>query len=103
MARRRFRYDPQQGRMVEIDLAAERSDAPAVRDDIEPFISPIDGSVVASRSALRDHMGKHDVVPYDEVKGTRVEDRYAASRERQSMREMLWEFTDRAIRTGKAT
>lgn len=77
-------------------------DAPAVRDDIEPFISPIDFSIISSRSALRDHMGKHDVVHYDEVKGTKVEDRYAAQRERRQLREMLWEYTDRAIRTGKA-
>jgi hypothetical protein len=101
MARRSWRYDPVSKEFVEIQRGAG-TPAPAVRDDIEPFVSPIDGTVVGSRSALRDHMGQHDVVPYDEVKGTRVEDRYAATRERREMREMLWEYTDRAIRTGKA-
>jgi hypothetical protein len=100
--RRSFRYDPLSATFVEIDR--ERvSDAPAVRDDITPFVSPIDGTVVASRSALREHMGKHDVVPFDEVKGNApVADRYAAERERRAFREQLWEHTDRALRTGKA-
>jgi hypothetical protein len=78
-------------------------EAPAVHDDIQPFRSPIDGSLVTSRSQLRDHMGQHGVVPYDEVKGTKVEDRYAAERDKRGRMERLWELTDRAIRTGKAT
>jgi hypothetical protein len=100
--RRRFRYDPVTKEFVEIHAGAG-ADAPAVHDDIAPFVSPIDGTVVASRSQLRDHMGKHGVVPLDEVSGTRVEDRYAKERDRREFREKLWEYTDRAIRTGKAT
>jgi hypothetical protein len=99
--RRSFRYDPLSKTLVEIDRGG-LPDAPAVHDDIEPFVSPIDGTVVASRSRLREHMGRHDVVPYDEVKGTRVADRYAKEREKNALREMLWEYTDRALRTGRA-
>jgi len=29
--------------------------------DIEPFISPVDGKVVGSRSALREHERRHNV------------------------------------------
>jgi hypothetical protein len=98
--RRKFRYDPVSKTMVEIQRERLHL-APEVHDDIAPFVSPIDGTVVASRSQLRDHMGRYDVVPTDEVSG-RVEDRYNAGRERTAFREMLWEYTDRAIRTGKA-
>ena len=30
--------------------------------DIEPYISPIDGKVIGSRSRHRDHMREHNVV-----------------------------------------
>jgi hypothetical protein len=104
MARRRFRYDPQQGRMVEIPLDGTTDfGAPAVRDDIVPFISPIDGSIINSQSALRDHMGQHGVIPHEDAKHAKVEDRYAAERDKRGRMERLWELTDRAIRTGKAT
>jgi hypothetical protein len=103
MARRSFRYDPVSDRFVEITREAA-PDAPYVRDDISPFVSPIDGSVVSSQSALRDHMGRHGVVHYDEVKNQGPKkDRYQEQRERRALRERLWEYTDRAIRTGKAT
>ena len=34
--------------------------------DIEPIISPIDGSIIGSRSKYREHNEKHGVVPYEE-------------------------------------
>ena len=49
---------------VPIDDSARRSDMSAVvRGDIEPFVSPIDGSVISGRKAMRDHYKHHDVVP----------------------------------------
>jgi len=47
-------------------------------------------------------MGEHGVVPF-EATHQKVVDRYAEKRERQALRERMWEYTDRAIRTGKAT
>lgn len=32
-----------------------------VMRDIEPFVSPVDGKVVSSRSAKREHMRRHDL------------------------------------------
>ena len=32
-----------------------------VMKDIEPFVSPVDGNVVGSRSALREHERRHNV------------------------------------------
>lgn len=102
MARRSFRYDPVSKRLVEI-TSAEVSEAPAVHDDIAPFVSPVDGTVIGSRSHLRDYMGERGLVHFDEVKdqGPKM-DRYQEARERRNLREQLWEYTDRAIRTGKA-
>jgi len=101
MSRRTFRYDRATDSFVEV-IREPETDAPAVQGDIEPFVSPIDRSIVASRSQLRDHMGEHGVVPF-EATHQKVVDRYAEKRERQALRERMWEYTDRAIRTGKAT
>lgn len=37
--------------------------------DIPDFVSPIDGTVVSGRRALRDHCARYDVVPTQELKG----------------------------------
>jgi hypothetical protein len=42
---------------------------PTIIRDIEPFISPIDRTVVSSRSGIRDHCARHNVVQTDELKG----------------------------------
>jgi hypothetical protein len=41
--------------------------------DIEPFVSSVDGSVVSSRSVLREHNRKHDVVQYAEFSPEYIE------------------------------
>lgn len=43
--------------------------APAIIADAPAFVSPIDGSVVNGRAALRDHCARHNVVPTAELKG----------------------------------
>lgn len=43
--------------------------APAIIADSPAFVSPIDGSVVDGRAALRDHCARHNVVPTAELKG----------------------------------
>ena len=49
---------------VPADEAARQSDMSAVvRGDIEPFVSPIDGSVISGTKQMRDHYKEHDVVP----------------------------------------
>jgi len=37
---------------------------PMVMADIEPFVSPVDGKVINSRSQLRVHNKQHDVTSY---------------------------------------
>ena len=43
--------------------------APSIIADTAAFVSPIDGSVVDGRAALREHCRRHDVVPTEELKG----------------------------------
>lgn len=57
--RRRYVYDEQQKKMVEIEKAPKREDAPLILGDIEPFVSTVDGSIISSRSHLREHMKQH--------------------------------------------
>jgi hypothetical protein len=68
----RMTYVIREGKLVEKHLAEpvfQDSLAPAVLPDIEPFVSPIDKTVIGSRSALRAHCKAHDVVPTEELKG----------------------------------
>ena len=39
------------------EVVVER--AGMILGDIEPFISPVDGSIISSRSVLREHMRQH--------------------------------------------
>lgn len=55
--------------MVEVGaVVAER--AGMIMGDIEPFISPVDGSVISSRSVLRQHMKQHGLAHTDDYANT---------------------------------
>lgn len=63
----RYIQDPATNKLV---LASEyRAPTPkahVVMDDIEPFVSPVDGKPVTSRSKLREHQRIHDVRQHGE-------------------------------------
>lgn len=40
--------------------------SPAIMEDIQPFVSPVDGKVIGSRSALREHNKRNGVIQLDE-------------------------------------
>ena len=63
--RRKYRQDRETGKLVEI-TAAPRSRYHFVRDDITPFVSIVDGSIVNSQSDLRAHNDKNNVVSHAE-------------------------------------
>ena len=42
---------------------------PTVMGDLEAFVSPIDGSVISGRAAMREHCLRHNVVPTADLKG----------------------------------
>jgi len=57
--KRSWRQDSETGKLVEITV--ERSSGVFIRGDIQPYVSPIDGSVIGSRSAERQHNARHGV------------------------------------------
>ena len=90
--RKKFRYSRELDCMVEI--TDERDDLHFVRDDIEPIPSPLgDGTMISSRSKLREVMQQNGLVFMDETGKTN--DRYAEQRQRQEFRERSWEWLSR--------
>ena len=101
MSRRRFRYDPTLGQMVEINVdPSEVFGLHAVHGEIQPFVSPVDGTVISSRSQLKEYMARKDLVHYDPTAKAEV-DRYAEARAAKETRERLYEYVDRLVRTGR--
>tara|TARA_R110000744_G_scaffold262996_1_gene377476 strand:+ start:123 stop:458 length:336 start_codon:yes stop_codon:yes gene_type:complete len=56
--KRTYRQD-ETGKFVEV--SRERDIGVFIRDDIDPYVSPIDGSVISSRSVERQHNFRHGV------------------------------------------
>ena len=62
MARKSWIQDPETGKLIPKDeYDRHRYRAHMVQGDIEPFVSPIDNSVISSRSHLRAHHAQHGV------------------------------------------
>lgn len=100
MPRKSFRYDPTLEKLVEITVQ-QGFDAPSIIDDLHPFVSPLDGKVITSRSQLRDYMGEHNLVHHEDAKTqAREEDRYEAARRDQRMRECMWEGVNKTFSMG---
>ena len=65
MSRRRFRYSPKLGKLVEIlDLDPPRL-AAAVLSDLPAYESPIDGRLIEGRAERRDDLKRHNCRPYE--------------------------------------
>lgn len=72
--RRHYVQHPKTGRLVpheEVDWPRYQTKPRRVEimPDIEPFVSPVDGTVVSSRSRLREHNKRNDVVQFHEMDG----------------------------------
>lgn len=99
MSRRTFRYNAELGRMVEV-IRSDDERLHSVVGEIEPFISPRDGTVIRSRAHMREYMQQHNLVHFDPTnKGEK--DRYAEARDDQQRRELLWENVDRLKNAGR--
>lgn len=57
--RRRYRYNPETKEMEETTDAGVAERFGLIIGDIEPFISPVDGTRISSRSHLREYMRQH--------------------------------------------
>lgn len=80
--RSRWVQDPKTNKLVPRDEYYRRKEQGAyIQGDIEPFVSPVDGSLISSRSHLRDHNARHGVVTQAEYGSTHNE---AARRRREA-------------------
>lgn len=61
----RWRQDSKTGKLIPIDDAAREASGlrPA---EFEPFVSPIDGTVISTRKQRDEHCKRHNVVPAQE-------------------------------------
>ncbi len=100
MARRRFRYNRELDKFVEIIDSSGINESAYVQGDITPFVSVVDGVLIESRSQLRDYMGQRNLVHHDPTNKGEW-DRYEKARDDQRRREMIWEGVDRVFSTGR--
>lgn len=95
MARRRFRWSPEKGELVEI--FDQTDELHFVRGEIQAFTAQ-DGTYIDSRTKYEDYCARNNVVPTEALQGHGKEyDRYRESRQDRALRELLWEKVDRAM------
>ena len=62
MARKTWVQDPETGKLIPKEEYRRGSDYQHyIQGDIDPFVSPVDGSVISDRSHLRRHNARHGV------------------------------------------
>lgn len=63
MSRKSWVQDPVTGKLIpkELYVRCPNNASAAIQGDIEPFVSPIDGRAISSRSVLRQHHIEHGV------------------------------------------
>jgi hypothetical protein len=62
VTRRSWVQDPVTGKLIpKEEWHGQRSGGISIQGDLEPFVSPIDGRVISSRSHLRSHNSQHGV------------------------------------------
>lgn len=61
MTRKTWVQDPDTGKLVPKEEWRGRRGKVYIQGDIDPFISPIDGRTISSRSGLREHNAQHGV------------------------------------------
>jgi hypothetical protein len=94
---RRFRYDKELDAMVEVPVDDSFEPSVGIHGDIQPFISPRDGTVIKSRAHMREYMAKHNLVHFTPGM-QREEDRYQKGRDERALREQLYERVDKLVR-----
>jgi len=97
MTRRRFRYSKELDAMVEIPISDDFEPVVGIHGEIEPFVSPRDGTIIKSKAHLRDYMAKHSLVHFDPSM-KKEEDRYAKGHADRALREQLYERVDKLVR-----
>ena len=62
MTRKSLVQHPISGKLIpKEEFQREEPASPAIHGDIDPFVSPVDGSVISDRAHLRAHNKRHNV------------------------------------------
>ena len=97
--RRRYVYDPDLGGMMEVGIDRKLR-SHMIQPDIEPFVSPVDGTVIKSRNHLRKYMSANNLAHADDFKETwnrKREDRSKflnGARDRKSIEQRISSLKD---------
>lgn len=71
--RRTWRFDGRTGRLVEVaSTSALRSRGPAVRREIDPYVSPTTGRLIETHRARREDLKRSGCIDARELKGERL-------------------------------
>jgi hypothetical protein len=97
MTKRRFRYSKELDAMVEVPISSDFEPTVGIHGDIEPFVSPRDGTIIKSRAHMQDYMARHNLVHFDPTM-RREEDRYAKGHADRALQELLYEKVDKLVR-----
>ena len=106
MARRRWVWDPKVNDLVEVspDYVQPRPEAPNIFGDIQEFRSTVDGTMITSRSKLREHNKRNNVTFAEDFKGewakaqAKREEFYTSGGDREARREAIREALERGRR-----
>lgn len=91
--RRRYVWDKEQKKLVEVSTQRQLSDLHYVQGDARRFQSPLDGSFVDGKRELREHMRRYNVVHADPMR-PEERARRVAERARAEKRERLSAICD---------
>jgi hypothetical protein len=76
----------------------ETQQGPTVFGDNVEFVSPIDGTVVRGRAAMRDHCARHNVVPNQELAGLKPRTfgnaPTVSPKERENIKRTMYQIAD---------
>ena len=97
--RRKYVYNPELGEMSEVGMS-DKYRSHYIQADIEPFVSPVDGTVIKSRNHLRKYMSANNLAHTDDFKETwnrKREDRSKflnGARDRKSIEQRISSLKD---------
>lgn len=74
-ARRRWRWDPDVGELVEVSIEQQKPAGVMLMTDIPPYVSPVSGKLIDGRRARREDLKRTGCRPFE---GKAVEAREAA-------------------------
>jgi hypothetical protein len=92
--RRKYVWDAESRSMVEVTHTGPKSRQHFIQADIQPFVSPVDGTVIKSRQHMRKYMKANNLAHMDDFSGSmekRIAERekFYQGRDRKSVQQRV--------------